>query len=25
MEIRYGKDDSVFLLKRVYVDYLKTP
>ena len=25
MEIRYGKDDSVFLLKKVYVDYLKTP
>ena len=25
MEIRYGKDDSVFELKEVYVDYIKTP
>lgn len=25
MEIRYGKDDSVFELKSVYVDYIKTP
>jgi hypothetical protein len=25
MEIRYGKDDSVFKLKKVYVDYLKAP
>jgi len=25
MEIRYGKDDSVFQLENVYVDYIKTP
>lgn len=25
MEIRYGKDDSIFLLESVYVDYIKTP
>lgn len=25
MEIRYGKDDSVFELKKVRVDYIKTP
>ena len=25
MEIRYGKDDSVFKLESVYVDYIKTP
>ena len=25
MEIRYGKDDSVFELVQVFVDYLKTP
>lgn len=25
MEIRYGKDDSLFTLENVYVDYLKTP
>lgn len=25
MEIRYGKDDSLFALENVYVDYLKTP
>lgn len=25
MEIRYGKDDSVFTLSRVYIDYLKAP
>lgn len=25
MEIRYGADDSVFKLKKVRVDYLKTP
>lgn len=25
MEIRYGKDDSLFRLVNVYVDYLKTP
>lgn len=25
MEIRYGKDDSLFKLSRVYVDYLKSP
>ena len=25
MEIRYGKDDSLFELESVYVDYLKTP
>lgn len=24
-EIRYGTDDSVFKLKQVYIDYLKTP
>ena len=23
MEIRYGKDDKVFVLDRVYIDYLK--
>lgn len=25
MEIRYGKDDSIFQLEDVYVDYIKTP
>lgn len=25
MEIRYGKDDSLFTLTKVYVDYLKAP
>lgn len=25
MEIRYGQDDSVFELKKVLVDYIKTP
>ena len=25
MEIRYGKDDSIFKLENVYVDYIKTP
>lgn len=25
MEIRYGKENSVFLLSKVYVDYLKSP
>ena len=25
MEIRYGKDNSVFELKKVYIDYLKAP
>jgi hypothetical protein len=25
MEIRYGKDDEIFELDKVYVDYLKTP
>lgn len=25
MEIRYGKDDSVYELKKVHVDYLKAP
>jgi len=25
MEIRYGKDDSIFKLESVYVDYIKTP
>lgn len=25
MEIRYGKDDSVFVLESVYIDYIKTP
>lgn len=25
MEIRYGKDDTLFELQKVYVDYLKTP
>lgn len=25
MEIRYGKDDGIFELDKVYVDYLKTP
>lgn len=25
IEIRYGKDDTVFKLKNIYVDYLKTP
>lgn len=25
MEIRYGSDDSIFTLKKVYIDYLKTP
>ena len=25
MELRYGKDDSVFQLSKVYIDYLKAP
>lgn len=25
LEIRYGKDDSLFELASVYVDYIKTP
>lgn len=25
MEIRYGTDDSIFTLKKVFIDYLKTP
>jgi len=25
LEIRYGKDDSLFALNKIYVDYLKTP
>lgn len=25
MEIRYGTDDSIFALKSVYIDYIKTP
>lgn len=25
MEIRYGKDDSVFDLTKIYIDYIKTP
>jgi hypothetical protein len=25
MEIRYGTDDTVFELKKVIVDYIKTP
>ena len=25
MEIRYGKDNSIFQLSNVYIDYLKTP
>ena len=25
LEIRYGSDDSLFALKKVYIDYLKTP
>ena len=25
LEIRYGSDDSLFKLKKVYIDYLKTP
>lgn len=25
IEIRYGRDDTVFKLKNIYVDYLKTP
>ena len=25
MEIRYGTDDSIFELKKVYVDYIKAP
>ena len=25
LEIRYGTDDSVFKLKKVYIDYIKTP
>jgi len=25
MEIRYGKDDSIFTLSKVYIDYLKAP
>lgn len=25
MEIRYGKDDSLFKLVNVYIDYLKSP
>jgi len=25
MEIRYGSDNSVFELSRVYIDYIKAP
>jgi hypothetical protein len=25
LELRYGKDDSLFELKKVYIDYLKSP
>jgi hypothetical protein len=25
MEIRYGTDDSVFKLSKVYIDYIKAP
>jgi hypothetical protein len=25
MEIRYGHDDSIFTLEKVFVDYIKTP
>jgi len=25
MEIRYGTDDSVFKLSKVYIDYIKSP
>lgn len=25
LEIRYGKDDSIFKLDKIYVDYIKTP
>lgn len=25
MEIRYGSDDSIFTLKKVFIDYIKTP
>lgn len=25
MEIRYGKDDSIFKLEKVHIDYIKTP
>ena len=25
MELRYGSDDSVFKLEKVYIDYIKTP
>jgi hypothetical protein len=25
MEIRYGKDDQLFTLSKVYIDYLKSP
>lgn len=25
IEIRYGKDDSLFKLDRLYIDYIKTP
>jgi hypothetical protein len=25
MEIRYGTDDSLFKLKKVYIDYIKAP
>ena len=25
MEIRYGKDSSIFTLDRIYIDYIKTP
>lgn len=25
LEIRYGKDDSLFVLEEVYIDYIKTP
>jgi hypothetical protein len=25
LEIRYGTDDSIFKLSKVYIDYIKTP
>lgn len=25
MEIRYGKDSTVFKLEKIYIDYIKTP
>ena len=25
MEIRYGKDNSLFELEKVFIDYIKTP